>query len=285
MERSTVDIYEDMIRTRDGIRLRYRTWIPDNPISVVVLVHGAGEHLEIYEHLGNRCSRDGIAFVAFDLRGFGRSEGKCGHVTCFHEYLKDVDQLVRLFKQKLGNLRFYLIGHSLGGLIVTRYVQSRLGDVDGVVLSAPALGLRFRIPHTANRVIRFFSRRVPMFSVNPYRWLKRVYRIPRIKSMVSDYLERKLNDPAPPAYSVRWVQELLANIHEAMKHAERVAVPTLCICGRKDPLIHPDTIRSFFDRLTAKEKKWILLPGEGHCLLHSERPTQVIDTLVEWIKG
>jgi hypothetical protein len=43
----------------------------------------------------------------YDLRGFGYSDGKCGHITRFYEYLNDLDQMIHVLKQQLGNRRFY----------------------------------------------------------------------------------------------------------------------------------------------------------------------------------
>lgn len=195
----SVENYEDRLCTWDGVHLRYRTWLPHESRGVAVLVHGAGEHLGLYEHLGERFIRDGFGLVLYDLRGFGCSEGRCGHITHFHEYLNDLDQLVHVFRKKLGNRRIYLIGHSLGGLIVARYVQHRPDHVDGIVLSAPALGLRIHVPISVKRLISIISRVAPSFSVNPYGLIKKAQRIPRLKSFVTYNVQTKLVDPLIPS--------------------------------------------------------------------------------------
>jgi alpha-beta hydrolase superfamily lysophospholipase len=249
-----------------------------------VLVHGAGEHLGLYEHLGERFALNGFGFIAYDLRGFGCSEGKCGHVTHFYEYLNDLDQLVHVFRQKIGNSRFYLIGHSLGGLIVARYVQHRPDHVDGIVLSAPALGLRIQIPLSVKRLISIISRVAPSFSVNPYRLMEKAQRIPWLKSIVTYNFQTMLGDPLTTLkYSFRWIQELLVQTGEVMQYVANVTIPTLCICGKNDTLIPADTVRLFFDELTIQDKEWLLLPDFGHCLLHSEQSTLATDALIDWL--
>ncbi|BCU83084.1 lysophospholipase [Polycladomyces abyssicola] len=281
----SVENYEDRLCTWDGVHLRYRTWLPHESRGVAVLVHGAGEHLGLYEHLGERFIRDGFGLVLYDLRGFGCSEGRCGHITHFHEYLNDLDQLVHVFRKKLGNRRIYLIGHSLGGLIVARYVQHRPDHVDGIVLSAPALGLRIHVPISVKRLISIISRVAPSFSVNPYGLIKKAQRIPRLKSFVTYNVQTKLVDPLIPLkYSFRWIQQLLVQTEEALQNVARITVPTLCICGKNDTLIPEDIVRQFFDSLTVKEKEWLLLPEFGHRILHSEQSTSVIDTLIGWLK-
>lgn len=284
LNRSQPHIHDHLFRTRDGISLRCRIWIPDDPQKVALLIHGAGQHIEIYRDLGSWLARKGIIFIAFDLRGFGRSEGKRGHVNHFGEYLEDVDQLVRFFKEKFQGIPFHLIGHSLGGLIVTRYVQCRPGRVDGIILSAPALGFRLPIPSPADWVIRWIGNTLPSFSVNPYRWIKKAQRIPKLKSVVTHDVDGKINDPLVcQQYSFRWLQELLTQTKEAIQRVEEIMVPTLCICGGKDPLIHTEQVHSFFNRLAVKEKKWILLSDAEHRLLHPEQPVSAVDALTSWL--
>lgn len=281
----SVDIYEDKLCSRDGIHLMYRAWFPEDVHFAAVIVHGAGEHLEMYDHLGFRLSQNQFACITFDLRGFGRSEGKVGHVTCFDDYLNDVDQLIQFFKQKMGNVRVYLVGHSLGGLIATRYAQNWPDRVDGIVLSAPALAFRFNIPRLANWIIRFFSRYAPSLSVNPQQITEKIKQNPRldfaVKLAAHRYFGIELKDFIPLQYSFRWVKELIVHAEEAMRHVENVSVPTFCLCGEKDQLVHPGVIRSFFDRLKVTEKEWVLFPNLGHCLLHAKQPA--VDVLINWL--
>ncbi|MFC4076320.1 alpha/beta hydrolase [Salinithrix halophila] len=276
-------IHEDRFRTRDGLHLYYRIWVPEVVNSAVILIHGAGEHLDIYKHLGNRFARDGHAFLTFDLRGFGRSDGRSGHVTCFDEYVDDVDQLLHFFKQRLGNTRYYLIGHSLGGLIAIRFAQTKPDHVNGIVLSAPSLGLKFDIPHFAIRMIQLIGGVTPSFSVDPYRLMKKAQLFPILRQYVFDV--GPMNDPfIASRYSIRWVQELLAHINEAVLQVEKIITPTLCLQGDHDPLIPTDSVRLFFDRLNVKDKELVLLPGAGHRLLHSEASTPAADILMKWLK-
>lgn len=277
-----------MFRTADGIDLRYRTWLPRDPRSAVLLVHGAGEHIERYEHLGVRLSEEGHAFVVFDLRGFGRSGGQSGHVTHFHDYLNDVDQLVTFFKQKVKQIPFYLAGHSLGGLIVIRYVQHQPGRVDGIILSAPAIGFSFQIPTFIAWIIHFISSIAPSFSVNPFHLVKKAQRVPYLKSLLPSHVKSHLGgDHTEDAlvcsrYSIRWVQELLTHAVKAVQQAKNVVVPVLCLHGENDPLIPLDHAQTFFDGLIVKEKQWVVVPGAKHVLFHSGN-IQLIDSVLSWL--
>ena len=83
----------DMIREEsgvfaaDGTRLHARFRGPEQPEAVVAIVHGYGEHAGRYDHFATALERCGIASVGVDLRGHGRSEGRCAHIDSFEDYL------------------------------------------------------------------------------------------------------------------------------------------------------------------------------------------------------
>ncbi|MFD1409998.1 alpha/beta fold hydrolase [Kroppenstedtia eburnea] len=275
----TVHTFENRFSTRDGIELRYRVWSPAHPKTMVILIHGAGEHIDIYKHLGHLFCEHDFAFITFDLRGFGCSGGKCGHVRGFEEYIHDLDQLIHYFRRKFGEIRCYLIGHSLGGLIVTRYIQEYAAPVDRIVLSAPALYLRLQIPYMARWFIRFISFSFPGFSINPYNLMKVAHWIPRLRSIATYDVRNKLSDPfIALRYSFRWLQELLNHKQMAYQSAEKVKIPTLCICGDNPT----EELRRFMDRVSVEEKQCVFLPDAGHNLLHPEKSSTVIQTLMQW---
>ena len=70
-------------------RIFHDNWQPDDPVrGAVVLLHGYGEHLGLYEAFARRLIADGLAVHAMDAVGHGRSDGErvpCGAVgRCPH---------------------------------------------------------------------------------------------------------------------------------------------------------------------------------------------------------
>ena len=77
---------------------------------------------------------------SFDLRGHGRSEGRRGHVDAFPRFLEDLLAMEREMEGLVGRaLPKALMGHSLGGLIGIRRLQTFSGPFIGGVFSAPWL--------------------------------------------------------------------------------------------------------------------------------------------------
>ena len=113
-------------------------WETDDPRRLVVLVHGYGEHIGRYEHVGRALAARGSLVVGPDHVGHGRSEGERALVVDFEPIVDDVHALVT---EARGELPVVMVGHSMGGLIATRYAQRYGSSLSGLVLSGPAIGL------------------------------------------------------------------------------------------------------------------------------------------------
>ena len=73
--------------------LAYALFLPDEEPDVgVVILHGAGSAKESHFDFARGCRADGIAALAYDARGHGRSEGRFGP-SAFHDALAMADLL------------------------------------------------------------------------------------------------------------------------------------------------------------------------------------------------
>jgi alpha-beta hydrolase superfamily lysophospholipase len=119
-------------------RVHVCRWPTDHPARLVVLVHGYGEHIGRYEHVAQVLVARGCAVVGPDHVGHGRSAGEPARVDDFEAI---VDDLRAVVQDARGDLPVVMVGHSMGGLIATRYAQRHREDLAGLVLSAPAIGV------------------------------------------------------------------------------------------------------------------------------------------------
>ena len=137
----------------DGENLALYSWHPEDSTKqidrqgvtkrgVVLIVHGLGEHAGRYDHVAHHLQDWGFEVRAYDQRGHGESGGKPGAVPANMTLLDDLAEVLDDTRQhyaRFADLPLILLGHSLGGLVASRFVSLGIRPVDALVLSSPAL--------------------------------------------------------------------------------------------------------------------------------------------------
>jgi uncharacterized protein len=112
--------------------LAYALFVPDGEPDVgVVILHGAGSAKESHFDFARGCRADGMAALAYDARGHGRSEGSFGP-GAFDDALAMVE-LLRSHAPKVA-----LRGSSMGGFQAIHAAAAGAGSVSAVVAICPA---------------------------------------------------------------------------------------------------------------------------------------------------
>ena len=107
------------ITTRDGVSLYVKDWGRGRP---VVLLHGWPLSADTYDDLGMALANAGMRAIAYDRRGFGRSDQPWGG----YDYDTMATDLADVL-EKTGARGAALVGFSMGGGEVVRYL-SRFRD-------------------------------------------------------------------------------------------------------------------------------------------------------------
>ncbi len=100
----------------DGVRLHFLRWEATRSGTPVVLVHGLGSNARIWNQTAGFLANDGLAVVAPDLRGHGRSS-KPARGYSFEAMAEDVRGLLK----RIGVGRPLLVGHSWGAYLALEY--------------------------------------------------------------------------------------------------------------------------------------------------------------------
>lgn len=132
------------MKTSDNVRLRYALWRPVNggDKGTVCLVHGRTEFIEKYFETINDFLERGFAVATFDWRGQGGSDRliknkKLGYVDQFDDYLLDLQSFYDEILMPDCPPPYYLVGHSMGGLVALMSGARDRLMFDRMFLSAP----------------------------------------------------------------------------------------------------------------------------------------------------
>ncbi|MCB2224108.1 MAG: lysophospholipase [Actinobacteria bacterium] len=118
----------------------YRAWVPEEPRRIVVLVHGYAEHSGRYAHVAGALAADGAAVYAEDHIGHGRSDGERALLTDFEHVVDDLTTLAGIARGEHPGLPLIMLGHSMGGLLSSRFAQRHPGGIDGLILCGAVVG-------------------------------------------------------------------------------------------------------------------------------------------------
>ncbi|HXY70692.1 MAG TPA: alpha/beta hydrolase [Gemmatimonadales bacterium] len=113
--------------------------------GTLVLLHGFGDHSGRYAEPAAWFAERGLAVYALDQRGHGRSPGKRGHVSRFAQFLSDVAALRKLAAQEQAGPQL-LLGHSFGGAVALRYLETEPEGLAGAIVSSPFLDVAMPVP-------------------------------------------------------------------------------------------------------------------------------------------
>ncbi|MGH7482883.1 MAG: alpha/beta fold hydrolase, partial [Longimicrobiales bacterium] len=148
------------------LRLHYRVWEATDPRAGLLLIHGLSDHSGRYTELGEHMASVGLSTYALDLRGHGYSEGRRGHARSFELFLQDLERFRREVQGLTRpGLDLFLLGHSMGGLVVIRYLEEYDVPLGGAVLVSPWLGTALPVPRWKLNLARVLGRVLPALPI------------------------------------------------------------------------------------------------------------------------
>lgn len=127
---------------KDNKYIYAQSWVPDRkPSAIINIIHAFGEHSGRYQKWAGLFVEKGIAVLASDLIGHGKSYGKRGYVKNYQVLLDQIDLQLQKSAELFTDTPRILYGHSMGGNLVLNYAMSRDAAVSAYIASAPWLRL------------------------------------------------------------------------------------------------------------------------------------------------
>lgn len=243
------------------------------------MVHGLGEHAGRYERIARRVWDGGLNVYALDLRGHGTSDGRRGHARSLDQMLCDLDMFRRRASRQSGSGPTFLLGHSLGGLIVGRYVQEySFPGLSGAILVAPFLRLAMPVPAWKIGLGRLADRWLPVLALDNGLREENLFR-------EEEERRRYAEDPlVHRRISARLWGEMLREAQRFDERIDQVRLPLLFQLPGEDRIVDADWTRTVALRLgpAAEVREY---PRAYHDPYHDPAAEQALTDLVQWLEA
>jgi alpha-beta hydrolase superfamily lysophospholipase len=243
-------------------------------------LHGIGGHSgqSTYTHLINHLVPLGYALYGLDLRGHGRSQGRRGTINGWEDYRSDLRRLLQLIRGTESSQAVYLLGQSLGGLMVLEFALRYPQEVQGVIASAPALS----VPNMSPLLVTLLKLLSPIW---PHLVLKPSFDLTGVSRDAAE-AQKLMDDPlTDPKLSPRLGVETLSALEWTLAHAADLQTPLLLIHGAADPITPPDGSQTFFNSVSFEDKTLKLYEGGYHHAFIDSNRQQVLADVAEWLQG
>lgn len=269
------------IPSRDHTGLYVRQVPSDGQARARLLwVHGFSEHSGRYLETLRWFAGRGIESWILDLRGHGRSGGGRVRIEHFSEYLDDIDSFHSyVFQQRPCEARTFCIGHSMGGLVLSRWLEAGASTtgLEGAVILSPFMGLKMPVPGWKLFASRVLSRLLPHLLLASKFSDEVLSKDPEVRRAYDA-------DPLiPRGATARWFTETTSAQSAAISEALRIELPILVMHGLDDSLADVEATREFFAGIGSEDRELKLWEGLRHELLNEIEKQQVRDHILDWI--
>jgi alpha-beta hydrolase superfamily lysophospholipase len=277
-------VSDDAITARDGTRLPLRRWDAESgkPRAVIVALHGMNDYSNAFDMPGKIWAKLGITTLAYDQRGFGKSENP-GIWPGADAMRGDLDDAVAAARARYPRVPVFALGESMGGAVaLTALGSAQPPAVDGMILVAPAVWSRGDMP-MLYRVALFLGAHVLPNMILPNSAAGRVKKIvasdnvPMLIALGKDPLFQKETRTAT-------LYGLVNLMDEARTAPERItgAPPILFLYGANDQIIPKQPTEAVIAGLDGKAKVKRYEHGY-HMLLRDLEGESVDRDIADWI--
>lgn len=243
-----------------------------NARASIIITHGIAEHSGRYEEITKVLNDAGYTVVRYDLRGHGQSQGRRGTLKSWRQPIEDLHALVAEEKKKKPK-KIFLIGHSLGGLIVNLYAVNH-HDVDGIISSGA-------VTHYLKDVLplRFIGFR--LIGWVPKKSNFADDQLSRIKAVEDAYIQDPLN--LKHFYISIVGHMMVKGVRQLNRNLKQYQTPVLLIHGGNDKIVPASFSERLHPLIPAKDKQMIIYPESYHEMFNDLDKDKVFEDLLNWL--
>ncbi len=247
----------------------------ETPVGTVCLVHGFAEHSGRYLHVMEDLAMAGYQVLALDLRGFGYSGGPRGSCTVVQLH-QDIHTLL---EQAQPELPLFLMGFSMGGMLVASFLLNNKVNVSGAILVNPLIEVPSipSMPMVKQILVKSGAEDlkdiVANSLINPTSLTKCP---PQFYSIFKDTMNL-------PYLGVHFAKYLIECTEFLQDNGHRFQTPLLMLLGEQDGLLDHTKALRFYQQVSFTDKQLRKFP-QGYHEMHNDREfPEVMSAIREFI--
>jgi len=248
--------------------------VSDERPTPILFVHGMWHAAWCWaEHFLTYFAQQGYRSYALSLRGHGSSEGRERlRWTSLNDYVSDVDQVTSRMERPP-----VLVGHSMGGMIVQKYLESHETPAAVLLASAPPKGVIAATMRVFLRHPLIFMKANLTLSMYPVVSTEGLAQEAFFSAGMSEEKVREyfslLQDESYRAY--------LDMLGLNLPNPKAVKAPMLVLGAARDTIISPTEIE---DTARAYDTKAEIFPDMAHDMMLERTWETVAERILNWLR-
>ena len=287
----------------DNLEIECLLVVPDEGIKgIIQLAHGMNEHKERYLEFMGFLAQNGYACIINDHRGHGNSIKEKDDIGYFYdnnaEYVvEDLNQITEYITKKFKDKKIILFGHSMGSMIVRKYMEKYDDKIDGlIVCGSPSenklakLGLFFIKLLEGIKGERYRSKFIRNLMFNGYDKENEIKNswICYNEEIVKKYKEDPLCQYEYTLNGMENIVKLMIDIYNPKLYQKKnLNLPIYFIAGKDDPVIVSEEkwneAQNFLKNIGYQEIQNKLYENMRHEILNEKENQKVYEDILKWI--
>lgn len=252
------------------------SWVTAEAGYNVIIVHGYREHCLRYAPVADFLNAGGYNVFTYDQLGHGKSPGKKAYIERFDRLVGDLESYLKYVTPELQGKPTFVIAHSMGGLVFTRYLETRAWRPRAAVFSSPFLQVQDVSP-VLLAVAGVLSRWTPWLPVAGLDGNA----ISRDPEVVRQYESDPLNGHGPIV--ARSGAEITAAVAQARAEMGKITLPVYIIHGTDDRLAPCGASRFLHEHVASADKTLRIYEDGYHELFNDLEKDTVLREMRDWL--
>lgn len=292
---------------QDGLELDISIIKPEKEIKGIVQIsHGMAEHKERYYPFMEYLSTCGYICIIHDHRGHGASVKKQEDLGYFYEdnaeyIVEDLHQITIYIKEKYPDKKLILFGHSMGSMVVRKYIKKYDKDIDKlIVCGSPSQNSYLGLALIVVKILKTFrgkyhrSNLIQKLAFGLYN--KKIENpisenawVCANEDTVREYDKDELNGFIFTLNGFQNLFTLMKDIYSKEKWClNNKALPIFFIAGEEDPVIVSprdwQKAQDFLKEIGYEKVSGKLYSGMRHEILNEKEKQKVFEDIRKWIE-